>query len=74
MTELRFVKSLYNEAAVDEAVSAYARFGTIERVDEGERWVVRVTARDEARERRLANELANHALGRTIEQDERATR
>ena len=67
MTELRLDRELYDEAAVAEAAQVYGRFGAIERADDAQAWVVRVSHADPARERRLARELANHALGRTIE-------
>ena len=72
MTELRLDRELYDQAAVDEAVRVYERFGSLERADEPGWWVVRVAGRDTVRERRLVNELANHALGRTIERASRA--
>lgn len=67
MIELTFHRELYAGEAVDEAAKLYEPYATIERVAEEHRWVVRVTAEAPARERRIANELANFALGITIE-------
>lgn len=67
MIALAFHQELYDGFAVDEALGVYARFGTFERAEEAGRWVVRVTAASPAREQRLASELANYALGLTIE-------
>jgi hypothetical protein len=67
MVELVFNKDLYDGFALDEATKTYGRFGTFELVEEPARWVVRVTANSAEREERLSAELANHALGATIE-------
>lgn len=67
MIELAFHKDLYDAGALGEATTTYARFGTLEQVDDGARWLVRVTAGSPARERRIADELSNFALGLTIE-------
>ncbi len=66
MIELRLHRKLYREASVDEAVAVYGTFATVERAEDAVRWIVRVTAASPARERRVAGELANYALGRTI--------
>jgi hypothetical protein len=66
MTELRLHRDLYAAAAVDEAVALYARYGSFERVDTASHWIVRVTAAGAARERRVAGELGNYALGLTV--------
>jgi len=64
--ELRFHRELYRGECVDEALKVYARFARFERDEEAEHWVVRVDAGSAARERRIADELANYALGLTI--------
>ncbi|MBI2392100.1 MAG: hypothetical protein HYV09_21085 [Deltaproteobacteria bacterium] len=66
MIELRFHRELYDGNAVDEAIKSFDRFATLERAEEPSCFVVRVTAKDEARERKVANELGNFALGLTI--------
>jgi hypothetical protein len=67
MIELSFHKELYDAGAIDEATKTYARFGTFELKDEPTHFVLRVTAHNESREARLSRELANFALGLTIE-------
>ncbi len=66
MIELRFHRELYDGKAVDEALKTFARFATFEQAEEPSHWVVRVRHDDAARERRIANELGNYALGLTI--------
>lgn len=63
MTERRFHRSIYDLRAVQGAVKALERFASMTVADEGEHHVVRVTAKSAARERRVADELCNHALG-----------
>lgn len=72
MIELRFHEELYDGFAIDEAVKAYAAYATAELSREGPAYVVRVTAKPEAEsegidERALSAELANYALGLSIE-------
>ena len=67
MTELRFDKSLYAADAVATALTTYAAFAALESVEEPEATLVRVTGKSESRERRVSGEIANHALGRTIQ-------
>jgi len=71
VTELAFATDLYPRAAIDEAVAVYARFAEIEVAAESARHVVRVRAASPAREARVLLELANHALGRAVEQGSR---
>lgn len=72
MIELRFHEDLYDGFAVDEAVKVYADFLSAD-LDRGEKaWIVRLTAGARAAEEgvdepTLAAELANYALGKTIE-------
>ncbi len=65
MRECRFHKDIYEAAAVTGAVEVYARFAEITVTEEGHHRVVRVTAKTPARERKVALELANYALGLT---------
>jgi hypothetical protein len=65
-TELRLHRDLYEAAAVEAAVGVYAPHATIERADEPAAWVVRISAASPARERRVAGELGNYALGLTV--------
>ncbi len=66
MRELRFHRDLYRGESVDEAIKTFDRYAKIERAEEGEHWVVRLEAASPARERRVALELSNFALGLTI--------
>ncbi|MEZ4399486.1 MAG: HxsD-like protein [Kofleriaceae bacterium] len=65
MIELRFHKDVYAGEAVDAAVKQFARFAALETSEAPRHWVVRVTGRSAARERTVAGELGNHALGAT---------
>lgn len=66
MRELRFHRELYRGECVDEALGIYERFATFTRAEEDAYWVVRVEAATPARERKIADELANYALGLTL--------
>ncbi len=66
MRELRFSKELYLGEQVDAALNVYSRFGRIERAEDEGAWIVRVEAATRAKERRLAGEIGNYALGATI--------
>jgi len=63
--ERRFHRDLYPTAAVDGAVKVFERFARFEVVDEGDYRVVRVSAKRPERERKVALELGNYALGLT---------
>jgi hypothetical protein len=65
VTELRLHREIYRGTAVDEAVKVYAPYATVETEEQPAHWVVRVSAPSPARERRVAGELANYALGLT---------
>jgi hypothetical protein len=64
--EVKLHRKMYRGTAVDEAIKVYGRYATFEQVEEPDHWVVRVSAATPVRERRLAGELANYALGLTI--------
>jgi hypothetical protein len=66
MTEMRFHRSIYRGEALDEAMKVYGSFGTFDRAEEEQHWVVRLTARRAPQERQVAGEFANYALGLTI--------
>lgn len=72
MRTLRFHKDVYRGEAVDAAVKVFERHGSFELVEEPEHWVVNVIASVAERERRLAGELGNYALGLTIREAGRA--
>ena len=71
MIELRLHREIYRGTAVDEAVKVFAGYASFELVEEPEHWVVRVTGKSPARERRVAGELGNYALGLTIKHREK---
>jgi len=64
--QLRFHRSLYRGESVDEAIKTFDRYARIERAEEDDYWVVSIASGTAARERRVADELANFALGLTI--------
>lgn len=66
MTALRLHRELYQGKAIDEALGVFAPHGTFERKEEPSHWVVEITARSTERERRIAGELGNYALGLTV--------
>ena len=68
MIELRFHRELYVGFALDETAKLYAAHGTIALAEEPSYWIVRVTAASGGVDPwTLARELANYALGLTIE-------
>lgn len=67
MREVRFHRELYRGELVDQAIKVYERYATIERDEDESYWAVRVIAQSPERERRVADELANYALGLTIQ-------
>jgi hypothetical protein len=64
--ELRLHREIYRGTAVDEACGIYGSYATLERAEETDHWAVRVTAASPERERQVAGELANYALGLTV--------
>jgi hypothetical protein len=66
VTKLRFHRDLYRQAAVDKAVDALASYATFSRADESTHFVVKIEAATPVRERRVAGEVSNFALGLTV--------
>lgn len=66
MIELKLHRAIYRGESIDEAMKALAAYAQLERAEESEHWVVRVSAATPARERRVAGEIGNRALGLTI--------
>lgn len=66
MTELSFNRELYQGTAVDEAVKVFAGFATFELAEAPRHFIVRVSAATPERERQVAGELSNYALGLTV--------
>lgn len=71
MKELRFHRDLYPGEAVDAAIRTFEPWARVEREASPSHWIVRITARSPAAERRVAGELANFALGLTVREGPR---
>ena len=65
---LRLHREVYAGTAIDAALQRFAAVATFERAIEGDYFVVRAELGDGDRARRIAGELANFALGLTVEQ------
>ncbi|MBZ0116175.1 MAG: HxsD-like protein [Sandaracinaceae bacterium] len=72
MRQLRLHREIYRGEAVDEAVKVYGKYATFDLKEEQAHWLVEITSSSPARERRIADELANYALGLTIRDRRRA--
>ncbi len=69
MTTLEFHRDLYSGVAVDAAVEAFREVAACELVENSTHWVVIVRpVGAEEDERTVVGELANYALGLTIEE------
>jgi len=66
MVELRLHRELYAAEAIAAALEIYAPHAEIELGDEAAYQVVRVRAATPERERRVAGEFGNYALGTTV--------
>lgn len=66
MKRLSFAKDIYGGTAVDEAVKVFERFGQLGRSETPSAWVVDVACKSPARERQVAGELCNYALGLAV--------
>lgn len=64
---LRFDKSLYLEASVKEAMSAFADHAAIVMGEDDGAWTLDVEVQDEGSRRELLGELGNYVLGLTIQ-------
>ena len=73
MIALRLNRALYDAAALDEAIAVFAAHASIDRADDASHFVlgVRSIKENAERERRIAGELANWALGATIKKAKR---
>ena len=67
MTELRFHRQIYRGTAVDEAVKRFAAFASFDLREETDYWIVQLVARDPEKEKKIAGELGNWALGLTVQ-------
>jgi hypothetical protein len=66
-TELRFHREIYPGEHVDEAAKRFEKYAQLARREDGEHWVIEVTAKTPARERQVAGELGNWALGLVVQ-------
>lgn len=64
---LRLHRGLYVGAAIEQALELYAAHAQIERAEEGEHVILRIESARPGRAERVARELANYALGLTIQ-------
>lgn len=68
MIELSFDPDLYSGEAIDFAVKTYQDFAELELEQKPDAFVVRVRSKGDHDAELIADELANFALGTTIEQ------
>ena len=66
-TWLRLHRDLYVAAAIDEAIELYRNHAEITRTDESGYVVLSIASQRPARAEKVARELANYALGLTIQ-------
>jgi hypothetical protein len=66
MREVRFHREVYRGEAVDAAIRTFEPWARVEREASPTHWIVRISARSPAVERRVAGELSNYALGLTV--------
>jgi hypothetical protein len=66
MKEVQFHRELYVGEAVDAAIRTFEPWAQLEREASPTHWIVRISARSAAIERRVAGELSNYALGLTV--------
>lgn len=66
MREIRFHRELYPGTVLDTAIKTYEPWADMARSESETHWVVQISSRSPAAERRIAGELANYALGLTV--------
>jgi hypothetical protein len=64
---LRLHRAVYRGTSIDEAVKVFSGHAAFRLTEEPSDWVVAVTAEKPERERRIAGEFGNYALGLTIQ-------
>ena len=67
MIRLEFHRYLYAGEAVDAAAKRLDAYAELSRTQTATHWVIEVRAKSPARERQVAGELRNFALGLTVE-------
>ena len=66
--ELKFDPELYSGEAIDFAIKTYQDFADVEQERKPDAFIVRVSSKGDHDPELIADELANFALGTTIEQ------
>ena len=67
MINVQLHREIYASSAVDEAVEVFSRYGNIAKQDVGSHWSFAIEVPVSAdRERQLAGEFCNYALGLTV--------
>ncbi len=70
MSESRTVRlhgGLYSAKAIEEAIALYTNHAQITRTEDGEHTVLHIQSPKPARAEKVSRELANYALGLTIQ-------
>lgn len=67
MIELRLHRGLYTQVAIEEAIGLYQNHAEISRAEDGEHVVLRIASQRPGRAEKVTKELANYALGLTIQ-------
>ena len=65
-TEVKFHRELYAGEQIDAALKALGKYARFEQAEEPQHWVVKVSCKTPERERAVAGELGNWALGLTL--------
>lgn len=66
MRELRLHRTVYSENAIAEAIGVFADYATIDQSVSDQHFVVRISSESATRERKIAGELGNYALGVSV--------
>lgn len=66
MISLALHRDLYAKSAIDEALTTFGPYATLAVEEQGDVLCVRIEASSPARERRVAGEFGNFALGATV--------
>lgn len=64
---LRLHRALYASSAIEQAIELYAPHAEIARAEEGDHVVLSIASPRPGRAERVARELANYALGLTVQ-------
>lgn len=67
MRQVRFARTVYRGEDIDRAVKLYTPYGELSTSETDSHWVVDIECGHKGKERRLAGELCNYALGLTVQ-------